>query len=87
MKIQLLIISLLFMTNGLCARGLDKAFQLLPQPQSVELLPGKGIMYTDLKFVSAASDTLVPILGALTDVQRLRKDCQELAVPCVGRLL
>lgn len=25
-------------------------------------------MYTDLKFVSAASDTLVPILGALTDV-------------------
>jgi len=35
-----------------------------PQPQSVELLPGKGIMYTDLKFVSAASDTLVPILGA-----------------------
>ncbi|MFQ9021078.1 MAG: hypothetical protein ACLR6J_06330 [Parabacteroides merdae] len=56
------------MTNGLCARGLDKAFQLLPQPQSVELLPGKGIMYTDLKFVSAASDTLVPILGALTDV-------------------
>ena len=68
MKIQLLIISLLFMTNGLCARGLDKAFQLLPQPQSVELLPGKGIMYTDLKFVSAASDTLVPILGALTDV-------------------
>ena len=68
MKIQLLIISLLFMTNGFCARGLDKAFQLLPQPQSVELLPGKGIMYTDLKFVSAASDTLVPILGALTDV-------------------
>ena len=68
MKIQLLIISLLFMTNGLCARGLDKAFQLLPQPQSVELLPGKGIMYTDLKFVSAASDTLVPLLGALTDV-------------------
>ena len=68
MKIQLLIISLLFMANGLCARGLDKAFQLLPQPQSVELLPGKGIMYTDLKFVSAASDTLVPILGALTDV-------------------
>ena len=68
MKIQLLIISLLFMTNSLCARGLDKAFQLLPQPQSVELLPGKGIMYTDLKFVSAASDTLVPILGALTDV-------------------
>lgn len=48
MKIQLLIISLLFMTNGLCARGLDKAFQLLPQPQSVELLPGKGIMYTDI---------------------------------------
>ena len=44
MKIQLLIISLLFMTNGLCARGLDKAFQLLPQPQSVELLPGKPIL-------------------------------------------
>lgn len=46
MKIQLLIISLLFMTNGFCARGLTRQFQLLPQPQSVELLPGKGIMYT-----------------------------------------
>ncbi|MBP3519162.1 MAG: beta-N-acetylhexosaminidase [Parabacteroides sp.] len=50
------------------ARSLDKAFQLLPQPQSVEVLSGKGIRYTELAFVSAVPGTPVPVLGALTDV-------------------
>lgn len=50
------------------ARSLDKAFQLLPQPQSVEVLSGKGILYTELAFVSAVPGTPVPVLGALTDV-------------------
>lgn len=68
MKIQLLIISLLLAASSLYARSLDKVFQLLPQPQSVEVFPGKGIMHTDLKFVSTAPGTPVPILGALTDV-------------------
>lgn len=68
MKIQLLVISLLLAASSLCARSLDKAFQLLPQPQSIEMLSGKGVMHTDLKFVSAAPGTPVPVLGALTDV-------------------
>ena len=68
MKIQLFVISLLLAASSLHARSLDKAFRLLPQPQSVEVLPGKGILYSDLKFVSAAPGTPVPVLGALTDV-------------------
>lgn len=68
MKIQFLLIGLLLGVNGLLARNLDKAFQLLPQPQSVEVFSGKGVMHTDLKFVSAAPGTPVPVLGMLTDV-------------------
>ena len=68
MKIQFLLIGLLLGVNGLLARNLDKAFQLLPQPQSVEVFSGKGVMHTDLKFVSAVPGTPVPVLGMLTDV-------------------
>lgn len=68
MKIQLIAISLSLAASSLFARSLDEAFQILPQPQSVEVFPGKGIMYADLKFVSTAPDTPVPVLGALTDI-------------------
>ena len=66
MKIISLLCLCMF-TLSVHARGLDKAFQLLPQPQSVEVLAGKGVMYTDLKFVLAAPGTPVPVLGVLTD--------------------
>ena len=68
MKIQAFLISLLLTVGSLSARSLDKAFQLLPQPQSIEVLSGKGFMYNELTFVSAASGTPVPILGPLADV-------------------
>ena len=54
--------------GSLSARSLDKTFQLLPQPQSIEVLSGKGFMYNELTFVSAASGTPVPVLGPLADV-------------------
>ena len=57
MKILLLLCLYMFTLN-VHARSLDKAFQLLPQPQSIEVLSGKGMMHTDLKFVSAAPGTL-----------------------------
>lgn len=40
----------------------------MPQPQSIEVLSGKGFMYNELTFVSATSGTPVPVLGPLADV-------------------
>ncbi|WP_293667498.1 beta-N-acetylhexosaminidase [uncultured Parabacteroides sp.] len=68
MKIQIFVISLLLVTGNLFARELDKVFQLIPQPQSIEVQVGKGFMYNDLTFVSAVAGTPVPVLGALTDI-------------------
>ena len=47
MKILSLLSLCMFFTLNLYARSLDKVFQLLPQPQSVEVLAGKGIMYDE----------------------------------------
>ena len=52
MKILSLLSLCMFFTLNLYARSLDKVFQLLPQPQSVEVLAGKGFMYDELTFVS-----------------------------------
>lgn len=68
MKIQLLVIGLLLAVEGLFARAADKVFALLPQPQSVEVKTGSGLMYSDLKFVLAESGTPVPVLGAMTEI-------------------
>ena len=43
MKRIILLLSMCFLIGELAARELDKAFQLLPQPQSIELTEGKGI--------------------------------------------
>lgn len=40
----------------------------MPQPQSIEVLSGKGFMYNELTFVSTTSGTPVPVLGPLADV-------------------
>ena len=68
MKILSLLSLCMFFTLNLYARSLDKVFQLLPQPQSVEVLAGKEFMYDELTFVSVVPGTPVPVLGALTDV-------------------
>ena len=87
MKIQLLIISLLLAASSLYAVAWIRCFNFCPKPQSVEVFPGKGIMHTDLKFVSTAPGTPVPILGALTDVLPVpdvgEKDC---IFNCLGRM-
>lgn len=58
---------LLFVTGNLFARNLDKTFQLLPQPQSVEVLSGKGLSFGELSYVSSAEDTSIPVLGEIVD--------------------
>ena len=44
-----------------------KGFQLLPQPQLTVYLPGKGIDYKELTYIFAESDTIIPVLGSITD--------------------
>lgn len=66
MKISLFI-SMLLVTGSLFARSLDKTFQLLPQPQSIEVLNGKGLNYGDLSYVVSAGEAPIPVLGAITD--------------------
>ncbi len=66
MKISL-ITCLLLVTGSLFARNLDKTFQLLPQPQSIEVLNGKGLNYGDLSYVVSAGEAPIPVLGAITD--------------------
>ncbi len=61
------LLSFCLFTFCIQARDLNKVFSLLPQPQSVEVLTGKGVMYNELTFVSAAPGTPFPVLGAMTD--------------------
>lgn len=62
-----LFISMLLVTGTLFARNLDKTFQLLPQPQSVEVYSGKGINYGELAYVTSVGEAPIPVLGAITD--------------------
>lgn len=73
MRIASILIVLSIIVGPLCARNLDKAFQLLPQPQSIAMQSGKGVMFNELKFVSASDGTPIPVLGTLTDLLPHRK--------------
>lgn len=66
MKI-ILLTCLLWVAGSLSARNLDKVFQLLPQPQRVEVHSGKGIHFGELSYVAAANNTPIPVLGTITN--------------------
>ena len=65
--VSILFVSFFLLTGQLFARSLDKAFQLLPQPQSIEVYNGKGIRFGDLKYILAEAETRIPVLGILID--------------------
>ena len=56
MKKILLLLCLCLFIEEVASRELDKTFQLLPQPQSIELTSGKGINYWELSYI-LSSDT------------------------------
>lgn len=66
MKI-ILLTCLLWVAGSLSARNLDKVFQLLPQPQRVEVHSGKGIHFGELSYVASANNTPIPVLGTITN--------------------
>lgn len=63
----ILLTCLLWVAGSLSARNLDKVFQLLPQPQSMEVHSGKGIHFGELSYVAAANNTPIPVLGTITN--------------------
>lgn len=62
-----LFLSMFLVTGNLLARNLDKTFQLLPQPQSIEVQAGKGLNYGELSYVIADGDAPIPVLGSITN--------------------
>lgn len=54
---------LLFIACHVSGRTLDKVFRILPQPQHIELMRGKGIHIEDLRFVVAETGTDILVLG------------------------
>lgn len=67
MKRIVILISLLVITGTLFARSLDRTFQLLPKPQSVEMQPGKGISGNELTYILSVADAPMPVLGDIVD--------------------
>lgn len=65
-RILLLLCTCLFI-GKLSSRELDKIFQLIPQPQSVELTSGKGVSHQELSYILPLNETPVPVLGEMLD--------------------
>lgn len=67
MKRILLLLGICLFIGELASRELDKTFQLLPQPQSIELTSGKGIGYLELSYILPSNETPIPLLGEMLD--------------------
>ncbi|MEG2945576.1 MAG: family 20 glycosylhydrolase [Bacteroidales bacterium] len=66
MRKTFLIAFALFLITNLSAKKLPSEFQLLPAPQSLQVLSGKSIMGTDLTYI-LAENCSVPVLGPLME--------------------
>lgn len=49
------------------AKSLDDSFQLIPQPQSIQLLEGKGIMGNEIAYIFANQNVSIPVLGTIAN--------------------
>lgn len=67
MKRIVVLICLLVITGTLFAGSLDRTFQLLPQPQSVEMLSEKGISGNELTYILSVGNAPIPVLGDIVD--------------------
>lgn len=67
MKKILLLLCIYLFIGKVSSQELDKTFQLLPQPQSVELTSGKGINYLELSCILPSNETPIPVLGEMLD--------------------
>ena len=67
MKKILISLCLLLAGGFLCAQSADDVFQLLPQPQSMVRISGKGIDFNELTYVVTDGKAAFPVFGPLVD--------------------
>lgn len=65
-KIGFILLSFFYL-GIISAQGSGKLFQLIPQPQSIHTFSGKGILGSELHYITASADTVIPTLGAIAD--------------------
>ena len=63
----LLLISLCLASTTFFAKSLGDSFQLIPQPQSIHLLDGEGIMGNNLTYIFASPNVSLPVLGTIAN--------------------
>ena len=65
MKHTLIFVSLICIFVQLSSKEMNKRFQLIPQPQKMEIMGGKGLLYSELSFIFTKDNSIIPILGSL----------------------
>lgn len=63
MKITFILVSFLCIFEQLSSKEIDKCFQLIPQPQKLEIISGNGLHFSELNFIIAEENSAIPILG------------------------
>lgn len=67
LKSMRFIITSLLLLIGLAAQALDKSFQIIPLPQKIEALTGKGIEGSALRWIVRSDSADMHVLGSLLD--------------------
>lgn len=62
---KLLLLILLFTVLSVYPESLNKAFRLIPQPQSVVVVDGSGFSFNELKYIRLEGQMSLPVLGNL----------------------
>ncbi len=65
MRIAYLLLVAFLWTANLFGGNKKNVFQMLPQPQSIELTGGNAFMYNELKYIEARQGSQLPVLGNL----------------------
>lgn len=64
-SIRFTVITLFLLQLAVHAYGGMEHFRILPEPQSVEIMKGKGLHYNDLSFIVNRSGEDYPVLGTM----------------------
>ena len=64
MKLSLLLYFIGF-SGSMEAQTLNSCFQLIPQPQKVEVFTGRGLQYGELTCITAMDNISIPVLGSI----------------------
>ena len=86
MKKSLVLICLFVFSIGVFAKEPISGFRLIPQPQRVEILKGKGLRYGELKYITTQDSAVVPVLGETIDqLPRIKKKGKGILLVLTGK--